>query len=272
VFVNPFSIAETALVALAILICGGLGVWLVRKHVDASAEVPFDLAGGGEQETSRGKGQIQVIIDRKATDRTRARYQRIAPFYDSMEGAAERRVHHLRPHLWSMVRGPKVLEVGVGTGKNMPFYPPGTQITAIDLTPGMLERAQARAQALNLDVDLRLGDVQTLEFAANTFDDVVATCVFCSVPDPVLGLQEVARVVQPGGQVILLEHVRSANPLLGLLMDILNPLVVRMMGANINRRTVEHVQRSGLQLEHIEDVGMGGIFKLIVARSIPDPG
>jgi len=132
-----------------------------------------------------------------------------------------------------------------------------------------LAQAQRRAQALHVDVDLRLGDVQALEFADNTFNDVVATCVFCSVPDPVLGLQEMTRVLKPGGQVLLLEHMRSANPLIGLLMDILNPLVVRMMGANINRRTVENVQRSGLHLVRVEDVGLGGIFKLMVAQKAP---
>lgn len=210
-----------------------------------------------------------MTIDMKSTARTRARYERIAPVYDRMEAMTERRFQAWRPRLWAQVRGPNVLEVGVGTGKNMAYYPSGISITAIDLTPGMLERAQRLAQALHSDVDLRLGDVQALEFADNSFDDVVATCVFCSVPNPVLGLQEVARVVKPGGQVLLLEHVRSPNLLIGLLMDGLNPLVVRMMGANINRRTVENVQRSGLHLVRVEDIGLGGIFKLIVARKAP---
>lgn len=73
-------------------------------------------------------------------------------------------------------------------------------------------------------------------------------------------------MVKPGGQVLLLEHMRSANQVIGALMDVLNPLVMRMMGANINRQTVENVHRSGLILERVEDMGMGGIFKLIVAR------
>jgi ubiquinone/menaquinone biosynthesis C-methylase UbiE len=164
------------------------------------------------------------------------------------------------------VQGPRVLEVGVGTGKNMPFWPRAVEMTAIDLTPGMLDKAQQRATELKLSVDLRLGDVQALEFPGASFDTAVATCVFCSVPDPVLGLRELKRVVKPGGQIVLLEHMRSPHEVTGKVMDGLNPLVVRVMGANINRRTVENVQKAGWSIEQAEDLGMGGIFKLIIAR------
>ena len=207
-----------------------------------------------------------MSLDKKETARTQARYQRIAPLYDAMELFAERRYADWRPRLWSLVQGPQVLEVGVGTGKNMPYYPDGAQVTAIDLTPGMLERAKARADELNAAVELQLGDVQTLDFPDETFDDVVATFVFCSVPDPVLGLDEIARVLKPNGRLLLLEHVRSPNPVLGALMDLLDPVTVRLMGPHINRRTVHNVQQSRLHLERVEDLSAGGIFKLIVAQ------
>jgi ubiquinone/menaquinone biosynthesis C-methylase UbiE len=203
--------------------------------------------------------------DPRATAVTRRRYQRIASLYDLMEFLPERKFSHWRGRLWSMVKGTKVLEVGVGTGKNMPFYAHDMDIVAIDLTPGMLERARKRSKALNKVVDLQLGDVQNLEFPDAYFDTVVATFVFCSVPDPVLGLYEVRRVLKPGGYLLILEHVRSENPVIGWLMDLLNPLLVRIMGANINRQTIENVLQSGLIVEQVENLGSGDIFKLIVA-------
>lgn len=196
----------------------------------------------------------------------RNRYQRISPFYNVMEILPERRYISWREELWSLVKGPEVLEVGVGTGKNIAFFPDGVKVTGVDLTQGMLEQARNRAAILKRDATLLLGDAQSLEFPDAAFDTVIATFVFCSVADPVQGLREVSRVVKPGGQVLLLEHVRSDKPILGELMDFLNPALVRVTGANINRRTVDNVRGAGLSIDHVENLGVGDIYKMIIAH------
>jgi ubiquinone/menaquinone biosynthesis C-methylase UbiE len=185
-------------------------------------------------------------MESDSTNQTKRRYDRIAPFYDLMEGVVERRRFSAwRSRLTERVRGPRALEVGVGTGKNMPYYPKNVAVTAIDLSLKMLQKAQRRAKTLGVDVDLREMDAQHLGFADQSFDTVFATFVFCSVPDPVLGLRDLRRVCKPEGRLLLLEHMRPENPYLGLVFDALNPLVVRMMGANINRKTVDNVQKAG---------------------------
>jgi len=153
-----------------------------------------------------------------------------------------------RALIFDNIVGNQILEVGVGTGKNLPYYPQGMRVTAIDLSPRMLERAQRRAKVLNVRVELLEMDVQYMKFPDHSFDTVFATFVFCSVPDPVLGLQELRRVCKSGGKLLLLEHMRPENIILGLLFDLLNPLVARMMGANINRRTMDNIRKAGWRI------------------------
>jgi ubiquinone/menaquinone biosynthesis C-methylase UbiE len=180
----------------------------------------------------------------------RRRYDRLAIFYDYMEAPMEW-LHFAswRARLRDRLVGYHILEVGVGTGKNFSYYLNGAKISAIDISPRMLKRACKRADSLGVDVNLMEMDVQQLAFPDHYFDAVFATFVFCSVPDPVLGLQELRRVCKPWGKLVLLEHMRPENTALGLLFDLLNPVVVRMMGANINRRTIDNIRIAGWNIQ-----------------------
>ncbi len=188
-------------------------------------------------------------------DFTCKRYDRIAFIYDFLEAPMEyMRFAAWREKLRTGIKGERALEVGVGTGKNLAYYPQDVRITAIDLSPRMLERARKRANKSNITVDLQEMDVQHLNFSDHSFDTIFTTFVFCSVPDPVAGLQELRRVCKPDGKLLLLEHMRPGNSALGFIFDVLNPMVLRMMGANINRRTTDNLRAAGWQIrleEHL---------------------
>lgn len=189
-------------------------------------------------------------------------YDRVAPLYDLYTSPMERLGGvQARRRLMALARG-RVLEVGVGTGLNLEHYPDGVQLTGLDISGRMLERARRRAAALGRDLRLVEDDVEHLEFADHSFDTVTATCVFCSVADPVQGLREVRRVVRPDGQVLLYEHVRPSGRLLGALFDLLTPLTRRLFGPSINRRTEDNVRTAALR---IIDVRRRGIWREIVA-------
>jgi ubiquinone/menaquinone biosynthesis C-methylase UbiE len=211
---------------------------------------------------------LNQAVDEDATALARARYDRIAAIYDlmPMQLLVGKLSQPWRKKMWQMVGNSQVIELGVGTGINIELWPSEAHITAIDLSPRMLKKASKRADRLGRQADLRLGDVQRLDFPDASFDMAIATFLFCSVPDPVLGLREVARVVRPGGKILLLEHMISPNPFLGAIMNAVNPLALRMMGANINRRTLENIRAAGLQIDSVEDLENSGIFKFIVAR------
>ena len=200
---------------------------------------------------------------------TRKRYDRLAFFYDFLETPVERfKFTFWRRKLVNRINveeDAQVLEAGVGTGKNIPYYPPGVKVTAIDLSPRMLERAKRRAFSLKVPVTFHIMDVQHLAFPDRFFDSVFATFVFCSVPDPVDGLKELRRVCKPRGRLLLLEHMRPETPVLGLFFDILNPVVVRMMGANINRRTMDNVRTAGWQIR-VEERLSSNLVRLIEAE------
>jgi len=196
----------------------------------------------------------------------RKRYDRIAPYFEGMEAVMEGLFFkNWRKKCWAKVEGHHILEVGVGTGKNFDYYPKDARITAIDFSEKMLKQAVQKRDRKNVNVDLELMDIQSLCFADNSFDTVICSFVFCSVPSAVKGLKEVYRVCKPGGQVLLLEHVISSNPVLAAVMNLLNPIVVALVGANINRNTVKNVKACAFTSVHVDERS-SDIIKLIEAR------
>ncbi len=207
-------------------------------------------------------------IDPGATQFTRSRYNTVASFYDVMElGMESARFKGWRAALWRDVRGPRVLEIGVGTGKNIPYHPDGVQVTGIDLSEKMLARARKRAQERGdaRIISLQMMDAQALAFEDASFDEVVATFVFCSVPDPVLGLKEALRVTKPGGRLLMLEHMLAEPQPLAKTMTLLDSPFHWMTGVHIARRTVENVAAAGWQVQEVAPLSFGSIFRRIIA-------
>ncbi|MDD5703606.1 MAG: class I SAM-dependent methyltransferase [Dehalococcoidales bacterium] len=204
-------------------------------------------------------------IDPTRPGKIRKWYNVFWPLYDPLlgllEGSGFNQWRHL---LWSKIEGKRILEVGVGTGRNFPFYPAGGSITAVDFSDKMLARASQKAGQAGLRVQLELMDVQHLAFQANAFDTVVSSWVFCEIADPVQGLKEVKRVVRSGGKVLLLEHGISDNKWLARLMNLTNPLLSGLVGENINRDTAYNVKESGLIVEKVTRLAPG--ICLIEAR------
>jgi ubiquinone/menaquinone biosynthesis C-methylase UbiE len=207
-----------------------------------------------------------IFLEKQGTDKIRTRYDRISPYYDLMELPLEKLLFsRWRRRVFHALDGDSILEVGVGTGKNLDFYPADKSITAIDFSERMMGKARKKAENKGINVHLEQMDVQDLQFDDQSFDTVLATFVFCSVGDPIKGLQEVKRVCKRNGKVILLEHVRPVTKLLGRIFDLLNPFTVKLIGANINRNTVLNMKMAGLHVVKEENV-FGDVVKVLVAN------
>ena len=179
-------------------------------------------------------------------------------------------VDHIIPTKWrqkatALAYG-RVLEAGIGTGLNIPFYTENcTEIVGIDVSPRMLEQAKEKAAHSAVPIKLEIMDVQNLPLSSASFDCVIATFVFCSVPDPTAGLQECWRVLKPGGRFILLEHMDSENKLAHGLLSLLDPITVKRLGDHLTRRTVDSVISASFQVKSIEKL-FGDVVRLIVAE------
>jgi len=196
------------------------------------------------------------------------KWDRASRTYDWMTWGDERRFGAAKTHLFRAMTG-RCLMVAAGTGHDFSYFPPGLTITAIDISPEMVDRARPRAAMYHGTLDLRVMDVQALEFPEGAFDTIATACTFCSVPDPVRGLRELYRCLKPGGALLMFEHVRSRYGPIALMQDLLT-LITRRMGPDLNRDTVANVLRAGFELVREQNVYVD-IVKAITARR-PETG
>jgi ubiquinone/menaquinone biosynthesis C-methylase UbiE len=199
--------------------------------------------------------------------RVRDVYKRMARHYDrDMErGLSRRLVKRARPRVGQHVRG-RLLEVGIGTGLSLEYYPSEIQVTGIDLSPEMLKHASQRAQQLGREVDLRLMDAQALDFPDHGFDSVAFNLCLCTIPHPERALAEAVRVVVPAAPMVFLEHVRSDRRVLGLVQDLINPLTVWLEADYFNRRTEELIRAEGITVTSADRWALG-VMTLITGRA-----
>jgi ubiquinone/menaquinone biosynthesis C-methylase UbiE len=158
-----------------------------------------------------------------------------------------------------------VLEVAIGTGRNLPHYPAGVKLTAIEFSPEMLAIARRRAQQLDASVDLGLGDAQALEFDDGSFDTVVITFALCTIPDDRQAAREALRVLRPGGRLVLLEHVSSPVLPVRAIQRLLDPLSVRFEADHLVREPLDYLADVGFEVESVDRSRLG-IVERVLAR------
>jgi ubiquinone/menaquinone biosynthesis C-methylase UbiE len=205
-------------------------------------------------------GDAELERTRKLWDRSAARYDRqIRRFERAFIPGA-------RDWACAQARG-DVLEVAVGTGRNLPFYGSEvTSLTGIDLSPGMVARAQDKGKELGRDADLRVGNAQDLEFAEASFDTVLCTISLCNIPDDRAAIGEMYRVLRPGGRLVLVDHVASDRRWFLVLQKLLEQVTRRTNGDYQTRRPLPLVEARGFVVSHSQRSRIGSVERLVALK------
>ncbi|MFC8796690.1 class I SAM-dependent methyltransferase [Promicromonospora sp. NPDC057138] len=202
-------------------------------------------------------------------ERLRRHWDRQSASYDQKMDRAERLFGDTRSWVCQQATG-EVLEVAVGTGLNLGLYPEQAAVTGMDLSPAMLDVARRRASELGRDVDLRVGNAQRLEFGDASFDTVVCTFGLCAVPDDGGAVDEMVRVLRPGGLLLIADHVVSTSAPVRALQAVVELYSVRFENEHFRRRPIQHVRAAGLDIER-HDRFKKGVVERVAARKPPTP-
>ena len=199
--------------------------------------------------------------------RLRRFWERHAPDYDRRMDIAERRYFRdTRPWLAGQAVG-DTLEVALGTGLNLPHYPPGVRLTGVEWSPAMLSQARRRALQLGRSVDLRLGDAQALDLPDASFDTVLCTFGLCAIPDARAAFREMTRVLRPGGLLLLADHVSSSVPPVLVLQALADAVTVPLQGEHFRRRPYLWAVEQGFVVLRHERFNLG-IIERFAARAL----
>lgn len=205
----------------------------------------------------------------KETLRQRRTWRRQAARYDRMVGRAElTMLAGSREWVGARASG-RVLEVAVGSGRGLPYYSAGIELVGIDLSPEMLAIARRRATDLGRAADLREGDAEALPFGDGEFDTVVCALALCSIPRPGVALAEMARVVVPGGSVVLLDHTRSDRALVFAGQWLFERFSIPLQGEHLTRRHRGEVEAAGLEVVEHERLRSGAVERIRATRPRP---
>jgi ubiquinone/menaquinone biosynthesis C-methylase UbiE len=199
------------------------------------------------------------------TERIRALYEKEAPKYDRTMGRWDRILFTGNREWVCAQASGEVLEIAIGTGRNLGFYPEDVRLTGVELSPPMIEIARQRAAELGREVELRLGDAQALDFPDASFDTVICTYSLCTIPDDQAAVREAKRVLRPGGKFVLAEHVRSPMGIVRGVEKLIEPLAVRFGGDHLTREPLEHLEAEGFVVEEVKRSRLG-IVEQVCAR------
>jgi phosphatidylethanolamine/phosphatidyl-N-methylethanolamine N-methyltransferase len=215
---------------------------------------------GGLNLKSPGEPCVDVVLQKRQVQRA---YELYAPVYDFIFDwifapgrAAAIKQLGLQPN-------DRVLEVGIGTGLNLPLYPPAVRLTGIDISQEMLDKAVERVQTLTMpNVTLKVMDATAMDFGDDEFDSAVATYTISAVPDPVAVLHEMRRAVRAGGSIVILNHFRSDRRVVGRCEDFVAPLCTRLgWKSNLSMRPL--LAQVGLTPELVAKVNMFNGWRLV---------
>ena len=197
----------------------------------------------------RGTAESPIARQKRVWDKSAPGYDKQIAFFEKIIGGG-------REWLTSRARG-RVLEVAVGTGRNLPHYPAGMTVTGIELSPAMLAIARRRAADLGRDFDLVEGDAEHLPWGDASFDTVVCALSLCTIPDPAAAIGEMKRVLVPGGRLLLLDHIGSSWPLIHGAQWLVERFTIRAAGEHFTRRQLPLVQAAGFQIVETERLRAG---------------